>query len=58
MPGFGDVQKIKKGIIETLKVGEGTYMEIDPGPVMDVPVEKVQTWLEIARKLIAKKGKL
>lgn len=51
---FGDAQTIKKSIIETLNVGEGVFMEIDPGPVMDFPVEKVQTWLRLTRKLITK----
>jgi uroporphyrinogen-III decarboxylase len=51
---FGDVQTINKSIIETLKDGEGVFMEIDPGPVMAFPVEKVQTWLRLTRKLMAK----
>lgn len=52
---FGDAQNIKKNILETLKIGEGTHMEIDPGPVMDVPVKKVKTWLKIARNILDKK---
>ena len=55
---FKDALAMESSIREILKIGEGTFMEIDPGPVMDVPVEKVQTWIEIARKIIEKKGKL
>ncbi|MFX0139721.1 MAG: uroporphyrinogen decarboxylase family protein, partial [Candidatus Hodarchaeota archaeon] len=51
---FGDAQTIKKSIKETLALGKGTFMEIDPGPVMDVPVEKVKKWLKISKKVIAK----
>ena len=49
---FGNVQTIKKSMIETLNVDKEIFMEIDPGPVMDVPVEKVQTWLKLSRELI------
>ncbi|MFX0208623.1 MAG: uroporphyrinogen decarboxylase family protein [Candidatus Hodarchaeota archaeon] len=52
---FGDSQTIKSCIKENLKIGKEIFMEIDPGPVMDVPVEKVKTWLKISKKAISGK---
>jgi len=50
---FCDTHTMEIRIKEALRIGGGTAMEIDPGPVMNIPVEKVKTWIKIARKAIA-----
>ena len=35
-----------------ITIGKDVIMELDPGPILDLSVEKVQTWLMIARKTI------
>ena len=46
-------QGMKTRIEEALRVGKGTLMEIDQGPIVDAPLEKVKTWLRVARDAIS-----
>jgi uroporphyrinogen-III decarboxylase len=39
-------------IKEVLETGSGTSMELDPGPIQDVPLKKIKAWINIARKTI------
>ncbi|MDH5795396.1 MAG: hypothetical protein OEZ24_04735, partial [Candidatus Bathyarchaeota archaeon] len=50
---FCDAETMEKRTREVLRTGAGTFMEIDPGPVMDIAVEKVKTWINMARKVIS-----
>ena len=47
-----DVVTMEARIRETLGVGKEAIMELDPGPIQDVPLEKIKTWISIARKAI------
>ncbi|MFX0132859.1 MAG: uroporphyrinogen decarboxylase family protein [Candidatus Hodarchaeota archaeon] len=50
---FGDESSMKISIKETLKIGQNIFMEIDPGPVMDVPIENIKRWVKITKKEIS-----
>ncbi len=45
-----DTKTMELKIREALKVGRETSMELDPGPIQDVPLEKIKTWINIVRK--------
>jgi len=47
-----DSKTMKLKIEEALNVGRETTMELDPGPIQDVPLEKIKTWINVARKTI------
>jgi len=44
-----DDKTMEKRVKETLKIGKGTFMELDQGPIVDAPLDKVKTWVKIAR---------
>jgi len=48
-----DDKSMELKIKEVLNIGKGAVMELDPGPILDPSVEKIQTWIRIARKTIA-----
>ena len=45
-----DTKTMELKIREALRVGRGTFMELDPGPIQDVHLEKIKTWINIVRK--------
>jgi uroporphyrinogen-III decarboxylase len=47
-----DTKTMELKIREVLKVGKDTSMELDPGPIQDVPLEKIKTWVNVTRKTI------
>lgn len=47
-----DKKAMESRIRETLKVGKQTIMELDPGPIQNASLEKVKTWIKLARKVI------
>ena len=47
-----DDKSMELKIREVLNIGKDAIMELDPGPITDPSVEKVQTWIRIARKTI------
>ena len=47
-----DARNMRLRIEEVLRVGRGSSMELDPGPILDVPLEKVKTWIDVAKKTI------
>ena len=48
-----DAETMQSKVEDVLRTGKDAFMELDPGPVMDVPVEKVRTWITSARKAIS-----
>ncbi len=49
-----DIKTMELKIEEVLKLGRGTIMELDPGSIQDVSLEKVKTWINVARKTSAR----
>lgn len=49
-----DAQTMETKIKEILKIGRRVFMEIDPGPIQNVSVEKIKTWINVARKATQK----
>jgi uroporphyrinogen-III decarboxylase len=49
---FCNTEAIQSKIKDILRIGKGAFIEIDPGPVMDLPAEKVKTWISSARKAV------
>jgi uroporphyrinogen-III decarboxylase len=47
---FCDTETMESKIKEVL--GVGYPMELDPGPIQTVPLEKIKTWINVARKAI------
>lgn len=47
-----DTKTMESKIREVLKVRGETSMELDPGPIQDVSIEKIRTWIKVARKTI------
>jgi uroporphyrinogen-III decarboxylase len=47
-----DEEVMGSKVREVLKVGRDVCMELDPGPIQDVSLEKIQTWIKVARKEI------
>jgi len=47
-----DAATMGSRIKEVLKVGRETFMELDPGPIQDESLEKIKTWINVARKAI------
>ena len=47
-----DEEAMRSKVREVLKVGRDVSMQLDPGPIQDVPLEKIKTWIKIARKEI------
>jgi len=47
-----DTKTMELKIKEVLKTGRGTSMELDPGPIQDVSLQKIKAWINIARKTI------
>lgn len=47
-----DARTMRLRIEEVLRGGRGTSMELDPGPILDAPLEKVKTWIDVAKKTI------
>lgn len=47
-----DAKAMERRIEEALKIGAETSMELDPGPIQDVSVEKIGTWIRVARRTI------
>lgn len=45
-----DAETMGSKIEEILKVGRGTSLELDPGPIQDASLEKMKTWINVARK--------
>jgi len=45
-----DTKNMELKIREALRVARGTFMELDPGPIQDVHLEKIKTWINIVRK--------
>ncbi|MFX1265624.1 MAG: uroporphyrinogen decarboxylase family protein [Promethearchaeota archaeon] len=45
-----DAEGIESKIREVLEVGKGTSIELDPGPILGVPLEKIKMWISLARK--------
>lgn len=45
-----DAEAMQQGIKKALETGKGTSMELDPGPVLNAPLEKIKTWIKEARK--------
>jgi len=45
-----DTKTMESKIKEVL--GVGYPMELDPGPIQTVPIEKIKTWINVARKTI------
>ena len=43
---------MERRIREILKTGAGTFIELDPGPIESGPIEKIKTWIMVARKTI------
>ena len=50
-----DEKSMELKIREVLNIGKDAIMELDPGPITDPSVEKVQTWIRVARKTIQSK---
>jgi len=50
--GLCDAKTMASKIREVLKVGRETFMELNPGPVQDESLEKIKTWVNVARKTI------
>ena len=47
-----DEKSMKLKLEEVLYIGKDIFMELDPGPILDPSVERLQTWINIARKTI------
>lgn len=46
-------ETMQSKVEDVLRTGKDAFMELDPGPVMDIPAEKVKTWVASARKAIS-----
>ena len=43
-----DIKTMELKIREVVKVGRDTSMELDPGPIQDVSLEKIKAWVKVA----------
>jgi uroporphyrinogen-III decarboxylase len=50
-----DDEVMELRIRENLKEGRKAVMELDPGPIQDVPLERAKAWINLARKAIGEK---
>ena len=51
--GLCDAQTMETKIRGILEIGRQVFMEIDPGPIQNVSLEKIKTWINIARKAVS-----
>ena len=49
---FCDDKTMELKIKEVLNIGRNITMELDPGPLTDISIEKLKRWIKIARKTI------
>jgi len=47
-----DTKTMELKIKEVLKTGRETSMELDPGPIQDVSLQKIKAWINIARNTV------
>jgi len=47
-----DDKAMELKIKEVLNIGRETYMELDPGPILNISIEKIKTWITVAKKTI------
>jgi uroporphyrinogen-III decarboxylase len=48
-----NAEKMQSKVEDVLRTGKDAFMELDPGPIMDIPAEKVKTWITSARRAIS-----
>jgi len=49
---LADEKTIQLKIKEVLKIGRKIALELDPGPITNISIDKLRTWINVARKTI------